>query len=255
MNKKFLIILIILVPIFSIVYSKLNYFSCINSDTGFAIEGEKVLYRYYLDLDGQCANKEFEITEADSASFEDLGFNFGKDDDHVYRIGNVLFETFRLVENVDVDTYEVLNQAYKKDKNAVYWYDDIIDGADPSTFHLIGEPSLAKDENFLYQYGHRIEGADEKTYQALNYYYAIFNEVIYFTGLPMVDLEQRDYEILGENYIRIGNAIWYNDEEIEEVDVESFEILSDIYSKDKNAVYYFGEKMAGEDSALFKMPS
>ncbi len=91
-----------------------------------------------------------ELKEADAKSFEsldDVMMFFAKDKDHIYFRGAIL-------EAAHSPSFEKLGNVYWKDKNAVYYGEEKIPQADPTTFKLVDEDKdgniIAKDKRHTY---------------------------------------------------------------------------------------------------------
>ena len=69
---------------------------------------------------------------------------------------------------VDLETLKVLGEGYSKDKNNVYYEDEIIPRADPTTFEVLNN-YYTKDKNNVYYYRDIIVGADPTTFEVLSY--------------------------------------------------------------------------------------
>ena len=89
---------------------------------------------------------------------EAVGGNYLKDVDHVYYYGNVL-------EGADAKSFQYVNALidYGKDDNFVYYSDSMIEDADPKTFQIIGD-FFAKDKNNVYFSEELIKDADPRSF-------------------------------------------------------------------------------------------
>jgi hypothetical protein len=123
-------------------------------------------------------------------SFEN-NHSLSKDKDNIYYLhGSIWYDSdTSMIKLTDIDpvvfgiidqpTFTVLDRAYSKDKNNVYYnlcgkggcdiY--IIEGADPDTFEIIENDKLyndlAKDKNNIYEYGKVIPGFDTATFRVI----------------------------------------------------------------------------------------
>jgi len=79
----------------------------------------------------------------------------------VYAINNGIYRIYgvqinlenRIIKlNVDKDSFSLLNEYYYKDKNHVYFLDNIIDGADPETFSVNSDSYDSHDKNSKYSF-------------------------------------------------------------------------------------------------------
>ena len=69
---------------------------------------------------------------------------------------NIYYEE-RKLKNADLNSFEVLDWCYAKDQNKVYYYDKVIEGADPCTFKILFNDDYSKDDNFVYYLGRKTE--------------------------------------------------------------------------------------------------
>lgn len=163
MSKKIPISLVLLVIISAVIYLTLQYgdkWKCDNTETGFELTNHAVYYNARIDNDTECSLITIEIEEADLETFSDLGFGIAKDKNHVY---DVNFKGYSIIKGVDVGSYFVLDRAYRKDINNVYWYEEIITAADPASFEVLGD-GYAKDDNHVYYLGEVMEDEDPNSF-------------------------------------------------------------------------------------------
>ena len=163
------------------------------------------------------------IIGADPVSFKILTKNntreiyyYAKDKKNLYNFGQI--------EKIDADmeTIEIIDRFYKKDKNFVYYKNKRMEKSDSKTFVVL-DRGFSKDKNNVYYYGKRLLIDSKK---------AIF--------------DNRDY-VRDENYIYYGGQI------LENVDIASFVLLDEEYSRDKNNIYYAGRKLNNPDLATFEV--
>ena len=58
-----------------------------------------------------------------------------------------MFRLFEKLDNADLDSFEIVNQYYSKDKNNVYFESKIVEGADLGSFN-VGSPEISLNELF-----------------------------------------------------------------------------------------------------------
>ena len=161
-----------------------------------------------------------------------LNENYGIEDGEVYYIN-------RKIEGADAKTFEVFEDGeYAKDKNNVYYEENVLNEADPKSFKLLTKISygLSKDKNNLYFLGNKVDNIDVKTLEIMTDEFSIYlkdkNGVYilfsYNGGVP-VDL---DNVIMSPKILK-------------NVDKQTFQLIGGGYSKDKNSVYYIGKKIDG----------
>lgn len=124
------------------------------------------------------------ISGADPETFEYLNYYYSKDKYNIYLKGKPLNKR-------DIKTFRVMG-AYNKDKNGVYFQENIIKEADPASFkvlyylyHPMGIPQSSEtlyaiDDRYVYYEGRVIKNADLKTFEVTNYNQAKDKKNTYF---------------------------------------------------------------------------
>lgn len=178
------------------------------------------------------------------------------------------------IENVDKETFEILgpHTNFSKDKNHVYYNNNIVEGADPLTFHSFkdGDRTLWKDKNAVYENGKKIKGMDVSI-ETLNMYYKKDKNAVYIDHLSSEQkIEEADPEtfevfVKGDDspiatlsmtvevYGKDKNHVYYKGEIIQEADPKTFTPLGSYYAKDKDFVYCHNEKFENIDRGSFQV--
>ena len=147
------------------------------------------------------------IHGADSHSFRDLGYGYGKDRNHVYRYGTILEYVdpsyFRVDRRFSADnrpspgkpgggyhycdrpgyyvsTFDVFYNG-EKIPGASYWMGKKISGASTSSFVCLGN-GYAKDAFNAYWEGSKINGASTSSFKVTRGFYAEDAFDVYFKG-------------------------------------------------------------------------
>jgi len=97
------------------------------------------------------------IEDADSKSFEFIGWMYAKDKNNAYYRG-------KKIDNVDILTFEHAGTWYAKDKNVIYVHGKKIDESNPESFEDLKE-GYAKDKNNVYyseKYFPKLWGIEKK---------------------------------------------------------------------------------------------
>ncbi len=156
------------------------------------------------------------------------------------------------IKGADLYSFEPLEENYSKDKNYVYLWARMIEGADPASFKMMQEDrDYGKDKNGIYYEGVEIKGADPSTFQLLKKmkfkgkdvygtYYAIDSHFVYHHGQKIEGSDSKTFELINERDGRDKNGFYLEGKKVDGVDAASVQILSDDYSKDANAVYFTG---------------
>ncbi len=93
------------------------------------------------------------------------------------------------LNNADIDTFEILEFWYAKDKNNIYRDAFLcsiskVNWANPESFNVITQ-SFSKDENNIYYLDNKIEGADLETFEVLKKSYGKDKSNVYFRWKPI----------------------------------------------------------------------
>jgi hypothetical protein len=131
----------------------------------------------YMDntIDTLDAGTEKLKTVVDTASFKFLNNCFWKDKNHVYIFTPTSFGgSLSILDVAKPKTFTALGQSrYAKDNDHVYYFYDIIEGADLKTFTLIENDSaieaLAMDKNYFYGNGLRLDASIVKKYGLIKF--------------------------------------------------------------------------------------
>ena len=209
---------------------------------------------------------------------------FARDDKNLY-----LFE-YKL-DGIDAKTFEKISSNIVKDKNGLYFLEDIekenenieiktrkinIKGLDLKTFEHIDD-YYYKDKNNVYYESYnnlyKIENADLATFEVLNspysssIYFAKDKNNVYYQNKKINGIVADGFEQIQSNFIKDKNRLYKIDEDEEKneiklipinekVNLENFEEIGGNYYKDDKNLYYFGEnefkKIEGADPNSFK---
>ncbi|NUJ97363.1 hypothetical protein HGA92_01080 [Candidatus Gracilibacteria bacterium] len=163
-----------------------------------------------------------------------------------YRHKDYITYNNKKLEGIDIDSFEIINDLFTKDKNNVYYSNSKIEGADPETFEFI-------EKDFSRSYGKIFFRASEivvnnDTFQVLNKDYSKDKYFIYYHWRRMEGVSPQDFSI--DNYENLNfycnkdtNYVYYRGEKIMGADLATFEIINKDYAKDRSSVYYGGKKI------------
>lgn len=199
-------------------YPDRKTFQIKDKDYGFAVDKNGVYYQgQFVKVDTTGLEVLARRKVKEKIGYEDI-------DSYYWRTnGGVFFGTERLSVS-DPQTFEALTYCYFRDKNHVYYYDQIIEGVDPN---LVNEKLT--NEEFL---------NDGK-----NVYYK--GERLYYKGEAV---EQMSYWIFKTSKYVLGYSGWEEDENhillielySEPFDIPTLRALNNSYLIDKNHLYYIG---------------
>lgn len=228
------------------------------------------------------------LENADFKTFQAVGENIGRDKDNLYwynqkvKINPKDFKFYKNKDKIvyfrnngkiydleglnelngieDVDTFEVLDDEYSKDKHNIYYDGVTLSDVDMDTFQIIMPNYYAKDKNSVYSRHKKIKGANPKTIKVLNIAYikddkTVFSDFSFSNTLKNADV--KSFEALGEYYGKDKNNVYLMGEKIKKADVKTFQIISEEsfnhYSKDKNNVYLETYIIEGADPKTFEI--
>lgn len=228
------------------------------------------------------------LENADFKTFQAVGENIGRDKDNFYwysqkvKINPKDFKFYKNKDKIayfrnngkiydlegldelngieDVDTFEVLDDEYSKDKHNIYYDGVTLSDVDMDTFQIIMPNYYAKDKNSVYAGHKKIKGANPKTIKVLNIAYikddkTVFSDFSFSNTLKNADV--KSFETLGQYYGKDKNNVYLMGEKIKKADVKTFQVISEEsfkhYSKDKNNVYLETYIIEGADPKTFEI--
>lgn len=189
---------------------------------------------------------------ADAASFEVVGYGYGKDANHVFSgseimssldpksfhaIGSDYYadDTYVLSQrsvilDADPDSFvDLPGSYYAKDKYRVYYHETPLDGADAESFQAQESDEYAWDKNHVYYAGRRIEGANPRTFHFLKassfYDYSYDDDQVFAYDMWLKNLDIKTFERVGDSdYLKDADSLYYLDREIIGIDAKKFRI-------------------------------
>jgi len=239
--------------------------------------------------------------EVDMATFQVLGRDYAKDEEHAY------FKSRAINSPIDVPSFQVKSGFMPIDKNNVYvlvddlyYLDDsdaegfqILEGADAETYEQLGY-DFAKDKNFVYRNNVKCTEVAHESFEVINYQFckdakgvyhyrydkpllkiedANISEVIALTNFcirddinvyvyidsankifsfPFKNSEEIRFFSDYSNLIKIDNRIYYNGLIMDDVDASTFEEIEYGYTKDKDHVFFHGKIVEEADVTTFR---
>ena len=201
------------------------------------------------------------INGADPASFKILTKNntreiyyYAKDKKNLYNFGEI--EKI----DADIDTIEIIDRFYKKDKNYVYYENKKMEQSDSKTFVVLNR-GFSKDKNNVYYYGKKLL-INSKNAVFSDRDYVRDEKYIYYGSQMLENVDIASFVLLEEKYSRDKNNIYYAGRKLNNPDLATFEVIkkdesgnNGEYAKDKNSVYYNEKRLSGSDPKTFKIIS
>jgi hypothetical protein len=208
--------------------------------------------------------------ETEPVDFKPLGGYFAKDDRVGYYRGVPIYDGN---DASDGPSFEAVNKHYAKDISRVYYCDTERDGreywsikrnkikrlgnADPASFRLLGDGSIARDKRHLFHKDQVVPVRDIDSYQILEYGFAKDKVRGYYSLAEVAGSDGSSFEALGSHYAKDRSKIYYVDGvhiggAIKGVRLESFTAVGDGYATDGRKAYYRGAVIATEDASTLQ---
>ena len=253
-------------------------FEVLNSDLNFIKDYKNVFYLDRADDGITFIPKIQNIEGADIATLEFAGghySNYYKDKNNVYFMDNRDGKIkFKKLAYVNPKTFEMVDDTFARDDKNLYIFEYKLDGIDSKTFKKLSY-EIVKDKNGLYFLEDiekenenieikvrklNIKGLDLKTFEHIDgNYYKDKNYVYYESDNNLYKIENTDlktFEILDSSYTGYGNFskdkdyIYLNNKKLEEIDAKTFEKMRANLIRDKNGIYKIEED---EEKYKFKI--
>lgn len=159
------------------------------------LQGEQdEYYRKIITAKNECgeANSDNVITKerSDLTNEGELVHLAGK-----YSLGkeNVYYDGY-ILEGADVNSFQVIDDYYAKDRFSVFIDFRPISGADPETFEVLGH-GYSKDKNNAYYKYDQIPGAIPASFKVLNTNYGADSASVYFKGEILSGISPSEFSI------------------------------------------------------------
>ena len=211
------------------------------------LEDNRVVWRNTLL--GFISYREYNLNEADYASFQKINNDFAKDKKYAYYQ--------HLYFTVDLPSFEVVNDYYSKDKNAVYFKNEKVRGAVPILVEEI-EPHILSDGESVY-YKMQLISHHAKDFVQISRYPTIYKstDVVFFDYSLLENADAPTFEIIDSNlskmYYRDKNSVYYRTNKIKGADAVTFMPLNDNYAKDKKSMFYQDSLLKNADYESFRV--
>ncbi|MBQ6204834.1 MAG: DKNYY domain-containing protein [Prevotella sp.] len=165
----------------------------------------------------------------DPSTFIRINEAFAKDINHVYFYNEIL-------KDADPKSFRTLDEDYSADSQHVWYREDIIEGADPKTFvapeksnSLEISLALAHDDHDYYSQNNPLHVADMAGFKRIDGSWAVDRLNVYFIGIEAE---------IGKDIVPIG-------------DYTTFRVLNHLYAADAKNVYYKNKIVEGADPKTF----
>lgn len=242
-NKEMKNFLFILIP--------LLFISC---DVGYKNDGKEVTYHSWNEGSGHNSFK----VDADPATFEDLGDNYGRDFHHAFHEGSI-------IDGADGASFRYLGYGYSVDDHHVFCYDTIMSTADPRTFK-VRSAYLTEDAKDFYWKGSAIQVKDKKSFVILGDIdewetsWGKDEKNGYYLGsgtVPLADFAsfhpiKVTRGVMSGAFAADKYTVYFKDHIVEGADPATFREVDFYVGQDKNRVYYQWHATEIKDFASLK---
>ncbi|MGN0003431.1 MAG: DKNYY domain-containing protein, partial [Sphingobacterium composti] len=160
---------------------------------------------------------------------------------HVSRGNKIGGNCFLRLNNVDYESFKVLNYIYAKDKDQVFFFSQKIE-ADADSFEVIDQ-LFAKDKNGIWYNGRIAKIESPSTF-----------EIIYTSERNETHYAKDQYNDYASSTAKIDQYSGYAELllVLKNSDPNTFKVINDVWAKDKNNVYWFGKIYKKADAATFE---
>lgn len=168
------------------------------------------------------------IYGADSHSFRDLGYGYGKDRNHVYRYGTIL-------EYVDPSSFRV-DRRFSADNRPSF-------GRPDGGHHYCERPGYYVSTFDVFYNGEKVPGAASSSFVILKEGYAKDAFNVYWMGKKIPGASTSSFVCLGNGYAKDAFDAYWEGSKINGASVSSFKVTRGFYAEDSFDVYFKGKKL------------
>lgn len=189
---------------------------------------------------------------ADAASFEVVGYGYGKDVQRVYYGAEAM-------ASLDPLTFRQIGGNYYSDKTYVLYGKIVLIDADPNTFTDLPGNYYAKDARHAYYNDVVLEGVDTPSFQAIeSNEYAWDDNHVYYAGRMIDGADPKSFRFLKSDsfysYAFDADQVFAYDTWLKNLDVKTFERVSDSdYLRDVDSLYYLDREIIGINARKFRV--
>ncbi|MCA9797132.1 MAG: DKNYY domain-containing protein [Candidatus Eremiobacteraeota bacterium] len=149
---------------------------------------------------------------------------------------------------VDVDSFEILDANYARDKFSAFFGADALDGSQPATFVVLTFP-YSKDADNVYYKAERI-GRDASHFQILQDEFSKDSQSVYFRSYPL-QADPETFRVLrpGSGYASDDSSVYWARLKLDRSSPATFELLNRYYARDEQQAWYRGKLLPDADPA------
>ncbi len=198
--------------------------------------------------DAEYLLRAIELGEESTWAYCTLAFVYAKEE------RNDLAEKYykKAINNLNLESIEILDGEYIKDGNNVYLKCSKLNGRDAGSFEVLTY-FYTKDKNRVFYIDKELNGADSETFITLGSYYGKDKNNVYYDNKKLDKADQKTFES-GQNYGKDRNNVYYRETLVKGADTQTFkenkvwlqtEDGIEYMAEDKNN-YYAGEEIVKE---------
>ncbi len=190
------------------------------------------------------------MNEADVQTFQILDEIFARDKSRVYFDGVP-------IPNADAPSFQLLTVSFfAKDKNHVYEADKIFSD-DPAHFEFLNDRfNLSRDSQAVY-WGKKIISTDPTHFVIIaidnNSIFTKDQKTVQLNGNPIPDANPQTFKHLQDVYARDDQHIFHLYKTIADADIDTFTIIEPEYSRDARHVFFGERTIANADPKSFRV--
>ena len=195
----------------------------------------------FFDVEDNISNPEYDLfigctspgmedrMKADKYTYAEINKCYSKDKVQVYYRPYCGQDcSYNLLDGADASSFEVIGYPYSKDKNYVYYLNKstLIDRDTMVIYDTVGDKRYVKDKSNVYYKGKILDGVDLETFEVIeDHYFSLSKDKdnVYLNGSILDDADPETIEIMKfPDYIKDKDHVWLNGKLVEGVDPETF---------------------------------
>ncbi|CAF1426692.1 unnamed protein product [Adineta steineri] len=172
------------------------------------------------------------LPDANWSNFKDLGHGYGKDDNHVFYMGQIM-------KNAHPFSFQVADNTYAKDYQYVFQHGRIVANLQPYN----SQSPINCNSGTISKQSTNSSGMSRISTHKTSYEIQDFK--VYFNDQYVSDARWIDFTDLGQGYGKDSHHVFFMGHFIAHAHSFSFEVLNKGYAKDRNNVFLNGQIIEG----------
>lgn len=174
------------------------------------------------------------VAQADPATFQHLGGDWGRDARHVFVQANP--------KRIEIATFQYLNPVFVKDGNNAYDWEGTIKGADAKTFEVL-DPGIFVAEEITTKAWARGYARDCNT--------VYFHDQMFGRATALRGADPATFVSLRNDFGYDSKSVWCQKSRLPKADPKSWVYLGRLWSIDRDRIYYAEREVTGIDRKSF----